>query len=223
MLSSLNSQDVVRVLDRLFEKADSDDPSAMARAKAELEKVGGLQADGRAKAAAFGNVFMPVSRDVGRLLYILARSRSTGLIVEFGASFGISTIHLAAAARDRGTGRVVSTELHPEKARQAGQNLGEAGLRDWVEIRDGDALQTLRTLNDSVGLVLLDGWKDLYLPVLKLLEPRLLPGALIVADDVSLFPDILRPYLDYVRSPANGYLSVAVPMGDGVELSQRIG
>jgi predicted O-methyltransferase YrrM len=69
--------------------------------------------------------------------------------------------------------------------------------------------------------VFLDGWKHLYLPCLKLLEPKLAPGALVIADDVDLFPDALAPYLDYVRDPANGYVSVKVPVGDALELSAR--
>lgn len=219
--SSLSSCKIAKVLDRLFETADAQDPPVMARAKAALERLDAPPADSLAKAAIYGEVFMPVSRDVGLLLYILTRNRSPDLIVEFGTSFGISTIHLAAAVRDNGQGRVVSTELHGEKIRRARQNLDDAGLLDLVEIREGDALQTLRTLDGEVGLVLLDGWKDLYLPVLKLLEPRLQPGAIVVADDTSLFPDALQSYLDYVRCPGNGYLSVTIPMGDGVEISQR--
>jgi predicted O-methyltransferase YrrM len=72
-----------------------------------------------------------------------------------------------------------------------------------------------------VDLLFLDGWKDLCLPVLKLIEPSLRPGALVVADDTDKFESVLRPYLDYVRAPGNGYVSVRVPIGDGIELSVR--
>jgi predicted O-methyltransferase YrrM len=58
---------------------------------------------------------------------------------------------------------------------------------------------------------------------LHLIEPALLPGALVAADDLDLFPEMLRPYLAYVRHPANGYVSVDIPIGDGMELSARIG
>ena len=85
----------------------------------------------------------------------------------------------------------------------------------------GDALETLRDLQRDVSLAFLDGWKNLYLPCLELLEPKLVPGALVVADDIHLFPDALKPYLDYVRNPKNGYVSVAVPIGDALELSTR--
>jgi len=167
------------------------------------------------------DAYIPVDPNQGRLLYLTARAIGARTMVEFGTSFGISTIYLAAAVRDRGAGRVITTELHTGKANRAREHLREAGLLDSVEIRIGDALETLEDLSRDVSLVFLDGWKNLYLPCLKLLEPKLLPGALIVADDIDLFPDPLRPYLDYVRATSGGYVSVKVPIGDALELSVR--
>jgi predicted O-methyltransferase YrrM len=92
-----------------------------------------------------------------------------------------------------------------------------------IDLRVGDALETLKGVERDVSLVFLDGWKNLYLPVLKMLEPSLAPGALIVADDLNLFPVPLAQYLEYVRNPANGYVSVTVPIGDAMELSARTG
>jgi predicted O-methyltransferase YrrM len=142
-------------------------------------------------------------------------------VVEFGTSFGISTIHLAAAVRDNGAGRVISTELNAAKAAQARANLAEAGLSDWVTILLGDARQTLATVDAPVGFVLLDGWKNLYLPVLKLLEPRLTPGALILADDTVSMAEEMPDYLAYIRDPAHGYLSIPFPESDGLEITCR--
>jgi predicted O-methyltransferase YrrM len=73
----------------------------------------------------------------------------------------------------------------------------------------------------SVDLLLLDGWKEAYLPMLRLLEPQLSPGALVVADDLAIAPDALAPYLEYVRQPCNGYVSVELPLGDRIEISLR--
>ncbi|WP_315777635.1 MULTISPECIES: O-methyltransferase [unclassified Bradyrhizobium] len=161
---------------------------------------------------------LPVSRDTGMLLYMLARGVSARSIVEFGTSFGISTLFLAAALRDNGRGRLITTESEPSKVARARANLAEGGLADLVEIRQGDALQTLcGDLPDAIDLVLLDGAKPLYGDILALLESRLSAGAFIVADNADHSPD----YLAYVRSPDNGYLSV--PFGDEVELSMRIG
>ncbi|WP_350973236.1 O-methyltransferase [Serratia ureilytica] len=136
---------------------------------------------------------------------------------QFGTSFGISTLHLAAALRDNGGGRLITCEFEPSKAVQARNNLTEGGVVDLVEIRVGDALETLRDdLPATVDLLLLDGAKGLYPDILALLENRLRPGALIVADNADDSPD----YLARVRSPASGYLST--PFADDVELSIRL-
>jgi predicted O-methyltransferase YrrM len=168
------------------------------------------------------DVYMPVSPDVGRLLYLLARSRNAGLIVEFGTSHGISGIHLAAALRDAGRGRLVTTEFDAIKAERARENFRTAGLADLIEIRVGDAFETLKTgIEGGIDLLLLDGWKPLYLPMLKFLEPRLASGALVVADDLAVTPEALASYCGYVRGAGNGYVSVEVPLGDRIEISVR--
>lgn len=164
------------------------------------------------------DVWLPVSRETGRLLYMLARSCGARTIVEYGTSFGISTLHLAAALRDNGGGRLITCEFEPGKAARARQHLTEAGVIDLVELREGDALQTLSTgLPAAIDLVLLDGAKSLYPEILSLLEPHLKPGALIVADNADYSPN----YLARVRSPAQHYLST--PFGSEVELSQWLG
>lgn len=159
---------------------------------------------------------LAVSRETGTLLYMLARSTGARNIVEFGTSFGVSTLHLAAALRDNGGGRLITSEFEPSKVAQARANIDAGGLADLVEIREGDALQTLaRDLPAGIDLVLLDGAKGLYPAILALVEPHLSPGALILADNADWSPD----YLARVRAPAAGYLSV--PFGSDVELSMR--
>jgi predicted O-methyltransferase YrrM len=167
---------------------------------------------GRAK-----EIHMPVSPETGRLLYMLARSSGARSIVEFGTSFGISTIHLAAALRDNGGGRIIGSEFEPNKLGHARRNLEAAGLADLVEIREGDALQTLsRDLPERIDLVLLDGHKPLYGRILSLVEPRLRAGSILVADNADACPD----YLARVREPGAGYLSV--PFRDDVELTVKV-
>ena len=151
------------------------------------------------------------------LLYMLARSTRAKAIVEFGTSFGVSTLHLAAALRDNGGGRLIGTEFEPTKIDGARASIAAAGLDDLVEIRAGDAVETLaRDLPETVDLVLLDGAKGLYSTVLALLEPRLRPGALIVADNADWSPE----YLARVRDPECGYVSV--PFASDVELSMKL-
>ncbi len=161
---------------------------------------------------------LAVSRETGTLLYMLARGCRARTVVEFGTSFGLSTLYLAAALQDNGGGRLISSEFEPSKVARARENLEAGGLGDLVEIREGDALKTLGTdLPETIDLLLLDGAKALYDDILSLVESRLRPGALIVADDADHCPE----YVARVRTSANGYLSV--PFGEDVELSMRLG
>ncbi|MFJ3895748.1 O-methyltransferase [Streptomyces sp. NPDC090083] len=209
---------VEAALSRMFERAEQDEATAA--------RVGAALPDGLApltpqeRADAVAEVYMPISADGGKLLYNLVRAVRPATVVEFGTSFGISTLYLAAAVRDNGTGRVITTELSKDKIAAAQRTFAETGLDDLVTILEGDARDTLRDLHDPADFVLLDGWKELCLPVLRLLEPHLRPGTLVVADDVDL--SSLLPYLDYVRDPANGYQSVTFPVEDGMEISCRL-
>jgi len=210
MTTTLQSPPVRTVLDRLFTAANRDEDR-------HAEWPAGATAQEAADALAA--VYMPVSASGGDLLYALVRAIRPATVVEFGTSYGISTLYLAAAVADNGVGHVFSTELSATKIAAARSNVDEAGLGDRVTILPGDARETLSDIPGPIGLVLLDGWKDLYLPVLRLLEPRLAPGALVVADDITM-PSV-SGYLDYVRDPANGYVSVDFPVADGMELSCR--
>jgi predicted O-methyltransferase YrrM len=95
-------------------------------------------------------------------------------------------------------------------------------LTSYVEIRPGDALETLRDSGGPVDLVLLDGWKDLYVPVLEILAPQLRSGAIVLADNIHTFPRALAPYLEWVRDISNGFQSVTLPLGHGTEFSVRL-
>jgi predicted O-methyltransferase YrrM len=219
MVNSLQTEPVRDLLGRLFLAADDDH---LQRPAITERYPGGVRhLDAREQADAYQELYIPVSPEGGRLLYALVRAAHPATVVEFGTSFGISTIHLAAAVRDNGAGRVISTELNAAKAAQARANLAEAGLSDWVMILLGDARQTLATVDAPVGFVLLDGWKNLYLPVLQLLEPRLTPGALILADDTVSMAEEMPDYLAYIRDPAHGYLSIPFPESDGLEITCR--
>ena len=160
---------------------------------------------------------LAISRATGVLLYMLCRACHARSIVEFGTSLGVSTLHLAAAIRDNGGGRLITSEFETSKALRARENLAAAGLDDLVEVREGDALETLSVgLPETVDFLLLDGAKSLYPEILRLVETRLRPGALIVADNADHCPE----YLTYVRDTSNRYLTVA--FAEDVELTMRI-
>jgi predicted O-methyltransferase YrrM len=220
-MTSLTTTPLAPLLDRLFADADAALPamrSAFADlSEAEQERLMRSKTDYRDLYGRMRDVPLPVSRETGTLLYMLARGCGARTIVEFGTSFGISTLHLAAALRDNGGGRLITTEFEPSKAARARDNLAAGRLADLVEIREGDALQTLAVdLPETVDLLLLDGAKALYPQILTLVEGRLRPGAFVIADNADYSPD----YLERVRSPAGAYLST--PFAGDVELSMRI-
>jgi predicted O-methyltransferase YrrM len=156
-------------------------------------------------------------------LYLTGRALGAKTIVEFGTSFGISTIYLAAAVRDNGGGTVIGSEIEASKHARAEAHLQEAGLSDIADIRLGDALETLRQLPQPVDMVLLDGWKELYLPVLGLVRPRLRRGAVVLADNIFTFKKSLRPYVEHMQSGKNGFESTTLKISDGFEYSVYFG
>lgn len=214
MLSSLDQAPLNNVLADLYGKArEAGRPHALHQLPA------GATAQERADAAS--DAYMPISPTSGRLLYSMARAAKPSTIVEFGMSYGISTLHLAAAVRDNGDGHIFTTELSAKKVAAGSRTFTAAGIDDLVTILDGDALQTLRQVDGEIGLVLLDGWKEMYLPVLQLIEKQLPAGALILADNAN--SPGAASYLEYVRDPANGYVSLNFDdkQRDSTELSCR--
>ncbi|WP_156025717.1 O-methyltransferase [Sphingomonas phyllosphaerae] len=201
---------IQRVINRLYAETVAQDPRTRDAALAE-----GMANESHAGFyAAMTDARMPVTPEFGNLLYVMARSSGAREVVEFGTSFGVSTLFLAAALRDNGGGRIVSTELFPAKAARAEANLREAGLADLVEIRVGDARETLRSDDGApIDLILLDAAKDLYLDVLRLLEPRLRKGGLVVSDRADLDGgdgDRAAAHIAYLTDMTNGYRMAGV-------------
>lgn len=220
---SIDDPRVRAVLDRLHAEARGQ-TLALARLAVSLasDKVRGRELSVTEEVERLKHLYVPVSPKQGRLLYLVARSVHAQRIVEFGSSFGISTTYLAAAVRDNGGGIVIGSELEPGKVAAARRNLEEAGLSELVEIREGDARQTLQAPGGTVDMAFLDGFKELYLPVLKMLAPHLRQGAPVLADNIFTFRRALAPYVAYVQDPANGFLSVTLFLGDGTEYSVRL-
>ena len=219
MTTTLTKAPLAPLLDRLFEQAEkATSPATGSIPHQERERLMRSKTEYLDLYARMKDLWLPVSRETGVLLYQLTRSTNARNIVEFGTSFGLSTLYLAAALRDNGGGRLIGSEFEPSKVAKARQHLVEGGVDDLVEIREGDALKTLAIdLPESIDLLLLDGAKSIYCEILELVEGRLRTGALIVADNADFSPD----YLARVRSPDNGYLSV--PFREDVELSIRLG
>jgi predicted O-methyltransferase YrrM len=222
-MNSLNTGQVDQTLQHLFAQAERADSALLAQFGT-ADQSEQMLADVIAKHIVeerqdlhglyhgYVDNFLNVTPEYGRFLYQCARASKATRIVEFGTSMGVSTVYLAAALRDNGGGHLIGSELESSKAAHARANLTAAGLGELVDIRVGDALQTLADVSGEIDLLLLDGAFSLYLPVLKLLEPHLKNGALILAENAF---DYDNPYLEYVRDPANGYLSQSIPINPG--------
>nr|AAZ77678.1 ChlB5 [Streptomyces antibioticus] len=156
---------------------------------------------------------LSVGAETGDLIYLTARAARVTRAVDFATSVGASLIYLAAAVRDNGGGLVIGAELVPAKVEAARRNVDEAGLTDYVEIREGDARETLADVGGPIDYAIVDGFHatdsswtadggtSLALDVLKLLTPQLRSGAILVNDNAE--PD----YLEYVRDRRNGFRS----------------
>jgi predicted O-methyltransferase YrrM len=220
--STLQSETVRNLLTSLFIEADAQEIELAERARS---FEGQLVFD-KALCDSFDDMYLAIDHRMGNFLYNLVRATNPTHVVEFGTSFGVSTIHMAAALRDNGNvGSIVSAEIQPNKVTRATQNIRAAHLDDLIEIRLGDAMETLATIDYPIDILLLDGWPNLYLPLLQKLEPQLRPGTVILADALPeggpVPKDILRDYHHYVRDPFNGYTSLSLNLCDGVEMSVR--
>jgi predicted O-methyltransferase YrrM len=161
-----------------------------------------------------------ITPDTGRLLWILVRAARATRILEVGTSNGYSTIWLADAARETG-GRVVTLERSAEKVGEARTNLARAGLAEYVEIREGPAVETLHGLPGPFDFVFLDADRPSYRTYLELVTPKVVRGGLLVADNVVSHRAELEDYLGVLAGdPA--WFTVTVPIGKGEELSLKL-
>ena len=169
--------------------------------------------------ADYGFPIWPVQ---GELIYLLCRALQARRVVEFATSTGFSTLHFAAALRDNGGGTVIGSEIVPAKAATARRRLEEAGLSAYAEIRVGDARETLRDLGGMVDFALIDGWPvpgdgpSLARQVTEIVAPMVRVGGFLMNDNAE--PD----FIDYIRDPENGFISMTLPLKAGTELAVRI-
>ena len=164
---------------------------------------------------------LPVGRATATLMNLLIKEGEARRILEVGSSYGYSTVWLAEAARAVG-GEVISLELRAAKIEYARAQLARVRLEGRVEFRIGDALASLAQLPGPFDFVLIDLWKDQYVPVFERLYPKLAPGAIIVADNM-LQPESARAhaqaYRERVRAAAD-MSSVLLAVGNGLEVSR---
>jgi predicted O-methyltransferase YrrM len=170
---------------------------------------------------AYSDYGYSIHPDQGELIYLLCRAQSATRVAEFATSVGMSTLYFAVAVRDNGGGAVIGSEIVPAKVTAARSNLAEAGLSDFVDIRQGDARETLKDLGGPVDFVLIDGWpsrerRSLAMQVMELIAPQIRRGGFVMNDNGE------EDYLAYVRDPANGFLSMSLPLKGSTELSVKV-
>ncbi len=185
------------------------------------------RADDESKRIAAGEVIpiddqlISVGPIVGGLMNLLIKAIGARSILELGTSYGGSTIWLAEAALATG-GRVVSIDIAGHKQEYAERMLERAGLASSVEFVTRDAVQAIQDLPGPFDFVLVDLWKDLYVPCLEAFYPKLSPGALVVADNATYPPDAyleVKRYRNTVRSKPN-MESLLIPAGNGIEVNR---
>lgn len=190
-----------------------------AREAKERELISGLASDEYAQRRE--EFLVPIGREAGTLINLLIKSTKAQRILELGACYGYSTLWLADAAFETG-GSVTTCEMVPAKLNSTRETIAESGLSKYVEFRLGDALETIHALDGPFDFVLLDLWKDFYVPALDAFYPKLNDGAFIVADNMlqpARYRTTALAYRDRVRSKA-GITSVLLPIGNGLELSR---
>ncbi|MBS0482086.1 MAG: class I SAM-dependent methyltransferase [Proteobacteria bacterium] len=165
---------------------------------------------------------LPVGEAVGWFLHALITARRPRRILELGTSYGYSTLFLADAARIVGA-QVVTMELAEYKQAHASAQLAEAGLADRVDFRLGDAVAMIAADPGEWDFVLLDIWKELYVPCLDAFHPRLAEEAIVCADNV-IEPAMSRPDMRAYRAAVAGkpdLQSALLPIGSGIEISVK--
>jgi predicted O-methyltransferase YrrM len=171
----------------------------------------------------FSDKLVALDRDKAEFCYQICRSLRATRVVEAGTSFGVSTLYLAAAVRDNQVenGVVIGTEHEPKKAKVARQNFKEAGLSDFIDLREGDLRETLQDVGGPVDFMLVDIW-DVALPALERVSPSLRTGAVVMCDNTAVDLGEYRDYFEFVNDPRNRFRTMTLPFAGGFEFTVRI-
>ena len=225
MASPLNDPGLEALLDRLHKQSDKEvDETNAYFARREREESFDHESYCDDDTHQFlSDKMVALDRDKAAFCYQLCRSLRATRVVEAGTSFGISTLYLAAAVCDNKVenGVVIGTEHEPSKVEIARQNFKEAGLSDYIDLREGDLRQTLQDVGGPVDFMLVDIW-DVALPALELVSSSLRPGAIVACDNTTVAIDEYRGYFEFVNNPSNRFRTMTVPFEGGFELTVRV-
>ena len=225
MASLLNDPKLEALLDRLHKQSDKevDETNAYFERREREESFNYENYCDDDTHRFLSDKMVALDRDKAEFCYLLCRSLRATRVVEAGTSFGISTMYLAAAVRDNKVenGVVIGTEHELSKAEIARQNFREAGLSDYIDLREGDLRQTLQDVGGPVDFMLVDIW-DVALPALELVSSSLRTGAIVACDNTTAAIDEYRGYFDFVNDPSNRFRTMTVPFEGGFELTVRV-
>jgi len=158
------------------------------------------------------------------MLRILVESSGAKRGVEVGAASGFGAINMGIGFERTG-GHLTTLEIDPRWARETRENIRKMGLEETVTCVEGDALQTLPTIEGPIDFVFIDALKSDYLKYLKLIEPKLKPGAVVVGDNVIRSARAMRDFLEYIEnSPDYDTVVIRASMekNDGMSISYKI-
>ncbi|KAJ5168456.1 uncharacterized protein N7482_004050 [Penicillium canariense] len=172
--------------------------------------------------------FVALDQDKCELVYHILRSINATTVVEAGTSFGVSTIYLALAVAENARreasasvkGRVIATEKEPSKASEAQKNWERAGaeIEGIIDLRLGDLRETLAKDLGVVDFLLLDIWAPLAEPTLKLVQPHLRPGAVIMVDNTIKAASTYEALFAHVDAPESPFRRVTLPYEGGLDM-----
>jgi predicted O-methyltransferase YrrM len=165
---------------------------------------------------------LPVGPEVGSFLHALILAKRPKRILELGTSYGYSTLFFADAARSVGA-TVITMELADWKQDYAKEQIAKAGLSDSVDFQLGDAVEMIEADPGPFDFILLDIWKELYLPCFNAFYDKLSDEAIIAADNM-IYPPQAREDVRRYRAAVleKGDLQTALlPIGSGIELSVK--
>lgn len=225
MATILNDPKLEALLDRLHSRSITQDDETNARFEEREQEIEIDDEDyyDEDMVRFLSDKMVALDRDKAEFCYLLCRSLRAKRVVEAGTSFGVSTLYLAAAVRDNQVenGVVIGTEYEARKVKIAHANFKEAGLSEFIDLREGDLRQTLQDVGGPVDFMLVDIW-EVAQPALELVSPYLRPGAIVACDNTAIDIDEYGAYFEFVNDPKNRFRTMTVPFEGGFELSVRI-
>ncbi len=212
---------LIELLDELYRLNDAQNAAIDEYYANGAERPTGFEEEDSSSRNFWRDKFVAIDRDKAEFVYLLCRAIGAKRVIEAGTSFGVSTLFLAAAARDNGGGLVTTCDNEPTKTAVARQNFEIAMLSDLIDTRTGDIRETLLDIDEPIDFLLLDIWAPIAADVAQLVGPHIRPGGLIVADNTTVRRNLYDVLFDYLENPANGFTTRTLSFDGGLEVAVK--